>query len=108
MQIMSFLDGLYSCDFEFVPLPEFGQSPVAWIYPKNSILKPLFDKGFLEAGEKGIRSRVEEQRLKESCKSEKFNSVNFSFTAIFFAILCLGFFMSIMTFFIELIWSNMH
>lgn len=104
-EILIISDGLDSCNFEFTRLKDFPVTSTAWMYPKSSILKTLFDKDFIQSGEQGISVRNKRQQEKESCNSTKLIEVNFCFTTLFFGILFIGTIASIIGLAMEVVWS---
>lgn len=84
------------CDFDQVELPEFGRSQVAWMYPKNSILQPLFDDFFNQLKEKGIKARADITSEK-FCNTLEMIPVDVGFTSLIFMIMGLGIVASILT-----------
>lgn len=97
-----FPDHLSLCAFETIEMAEFGRNQLAWMYPTNSILKPLFDDFFHQLSETGIKKRNQESKKERFCKANNMIPVDIGFTTLIFIIIGLGTLISIVTFFIEL------
>lgn len=101
-----FSAGLNACDYDSVELPEFGIHPLAWMYPKNSILGPLFNLEYHRLMEKGIQQRESQKlKVKRFCEDQELIQVDLAFTSILFALLCLGLILSIGTVTFEHLWA---
>ena len=83
------------------PLREFPPFRTSWMYPKNSILQPIFSKYFLELYQKGIIQKMREEFfVKPICDQHRsYDSVNFTFVQVLFMILASG---SIMAIFVSI------
>lgn len=97
------------CDFQQVPFSEIGPFQHAWMYPKNSVLQPIFDRVFFEMGEKGISSKIAEPYKASNqgvCETgNELIQVNLSFVGIVFTILCVGVGLCILVLIMEHVWS---
>lgn len=98
--------GLNERDFGIEQLSEFGTSSVGWMYPKNSILKPLFDEIFLQLEEKGIKQREYQQSPSGEVQSSQLIKVDLGFTTLIFAILFCGTVLALVLFIAELLWNH--
>ena len=85
-------DEQYMCDLMQINLKDWEPSTVDWMYPKNSILQPMFDKFMLDLNEKGIIKRIEDMfSNKKICKeSNDYQQMTFDYVKILFALLILG------------------
>ena len=80
------------CDIIFVPIEEFRSRTNGWMYPKNSILQPMFDKIMLKLYQNGVMEKLKEKYLpKPICNKQKsYPQVDFEFTKLIFFILFFG------------------
>lgn len=98
------IGGLNGRDYGLEKLPEFGDNSVAWVYPKNSILRPIFNKVFFQLEEMGIKQReYQRYQIKGEASSSELIRVDLGFTTLMFAILVFGALVSCVTFSAELI-----
>lgn len=92
------------CQFASIELDNFPATPNGWMYPKNSILRPLFDQYFDELSEKGILDRILKtyQVPNQNCEDEGFMPVDFCFVSFLFILLSLGACLALIFFSIEM------
>ena len=96
-------DNLDRCIFGLHTLPEFPKPPLGWLFPRNSILKPLFDRFFLWKKEHGVIQKLydDQYKHKTDCTDEPFNAIDFQTVALLFALLSVGLILAIISFFVE-------
>ena len=81
------------CDTLFIPLEEFKPAKtVGWMYPKNSILQPMFDRYKLKLYQNGVIKKLHDTFLPmPKCNyKQPFFPVNFDFVAMIFYLLIIG------------------
>ena len=80
------------CDIIFVPIEEFRSRTNGWMYPKNSILQPMFDKIMLKLYQNGVMESLKKKYFpKPICNKQKtYPQVDFEFTKLIFIILLFG------------------
>ena len=73
------------------------------MYPKDSMLSPLFDHFTFDLSSKGLISKLREDYLPEleTCESKTFNPVNLSLVKILFYFLAIGILFSVIISIIE-------
>ena len=69
---------------------------LGWMYPKNSMLQPLFDQYMKQLHEHGILSKIFHTKEK-SCPTDPTIQISFDFVKILFLILCIGILMALLT-----------
>ena len=102
-------DNLDRCIFGLHTLPEFPKPPLGWLFPRNSILKPLFDRFFLWKKEHGVIQKLydDQYKHKTECTDEPFNAIDFQTVALLFALLSVGLILAIISFAVErYLWTN--
>ena len=82
------------CKFSESPATEFGPSYLGWMYPKNSMLKWLFDQYMIKSYEDGLYEKMT-RRTDVTCHSNGLYVVDFKFVGILFGILSSGIIFSI-------------
>ena len=62
------------------------------MYPKNSILQPLFDKLMLEVSEAGVVEQIQQTfHKKTTCtEAQEFTEIGIDFVKVLFMLLCCG------------------
>ena len=95
------------CDIKNGRLDEArGKVKSGWLYPKNSILRPIFDNYMMKISQSGVDNRLRnlfynfEDHL--NCQSD-YEEVGMDITLFLFRLLAVGLVISLMVFFIELI-----
>ena len=96
-------DDLDHCVFGMHTLTEFPNYPIGWLFPKNSILKPLFDWFYMRKREHGMIQKLhdEQYNYKKDCATEPFNSVDFQTVTLLFVLLSVGVLLAIILFIAE-------
>ena len=82
------------CQFTKSRAIDFPVISAGWMYPRNSLLKPIFDSFIHEIHEKGIYRRIVENPT-QTCDENSFISVSLEFVFTLFIILFFGIFVSI-------------
>lgn len=105
------------CDFGFKKFDfggsgsSKGSSGNAWMYPRNSMLKPIFDRAMLEMDETGILDQIIDKYLSnadELCHNNELIQIDFSFVAIGFVVLGAGVGLSMIVMAIEKIFIHLR
>lgn len=80
------------CDIMYAPMQGFRTRTSGWMFPKNSILQPMFDKYKLKLYQNGVIKKLHETFLPmPKCNHEQpFFPVNFDFVAMIFYVLIMG------------------
>ena len=80
------------CDVRYAPMQGFRTRTSGWMFPKNSILQPMFDKYKLKLYQNGVIKKLQETFLQmPKCNNGKpFVQVNFDFVAMIFHVLVVG------------------
>ena len=97
--------GLGAEKFSKAPVQGFPTLFDGWMYPKNSMLKRIFDHEILEIYERGIGDKLLKHH-KNFQEPSEFVPVNFEFALLLFAILTIGVILSLCTFVLELFEIN--
>ena len=76
----------------YVPLQGFRTRTSGWMFPKNSILKSMFDRYKLKLYQNGVMQKLHDTFLPlPKCNYEQpFSPVNFDFVAMVFYVLIIG------------------
>ena len=76
----------------YIPIKEFRTRTSGWMFPKNSILQPMFDIYKLKLYQNGMMQKLQETFLHmPKCNNGKpFVQVNFDFVAMIFHVLVVG------------------
>ena len=84
-------------------LPEFPKSPMGWLFPRNSMLKQLFDGFIMRKKEHGLIQKLYDDQYnhKTECTNEPFNSIDFQTVTLLFALLSVGVILAIISFAVE-------
>ena len=101
-----FLDNWDRCQFDAKTLTEIEETQIGWLFPKNSILKPLFEWFYRRNRENGVIQKLYDLHLKDKtniqCSDDKpFNQIDIHTVALLFGLLAIGVVMAIMTFAME-------
>lgn len=93
------------CDFLKAPIQGVPNFPESWMYPRDSILQPLFDTYWIELIEFGIFDGITRkyQTPEHLCLSDDTEAVNFSFVLLLFIILSVGICGSLIIFTLEML-----
>ena len=80
------------CDIMTVPMKEHKPLTNGWMYPKNSLLQPLFDQYMLELYQTGIVKKIEKKHTIETFCTEGngYIMISFGFVKILFIVLSVG------------------
>ena len=80
------------CDIITVPMKEYQPVRRGWVYPKNSLLQPLFDKYMLKLYQNGIINRIEDfHTTRKYCtENNGYLIIQFGFVKILFILLLIG------------------
>ena len=91
------------CLFGRQKIPELADKPVGWMYPKNSILRILFNRYTLQLQENGVFQQMENQHFppKSNCPATPFHRIDLGTVTIVFVIFVIGFLISLLTFLTE-------
>lgn len=75
-----------------VPMKEHKPLTNGWMYPKNSLLQPLFDQYMLELYQTGIVKKIEKKHTIETFCTEGngYIMISFGFVKILFIVLSVG------------------
>ena len=75
-----------------IQMKEYKPFTNGWMYPKNSLLQPLFDQYMLELYQTGIVQKIEKSYTFEKfCEEENgYIMINFDFVKILFIVLSVG------------------
>ena len=76
-----------------IQMKEYKPLTNGWMYPKNSLLQPLFDQYMLELYQTGIVQRIEKSHTFEKFCGEEGNGyimISFGFVKILFIVLSVG------------------
>ena len=89
-------------------IPELPVAKVGWLFPKNSMLRTLFNHFYIKQQENGVISRLQKFHFKRdiTCPHEPFNSIDFMTVAALFGLLPLGILGSLILFGFEKYSSN--
>jgi len=73
-------------------LEEIPGASNGWMYPKGSILQPLFDRYMEDLTEKGVVEQIRQTFFKKPpcTSSQDFTEIGFDFVKTLFVILCSG------------------
>ena len=86
-------DDLDPCLFGTHALQEIPATSIGWLFPKNSILKPLFDWFYRRKREHGVVQKLYEESFKDKigCSADApFNSIDIQIVALLFLVLSVG------------------
>ena len=81
-------------------MEDYNKPFISWMYPKNSMLKSVFDHFMLEFYEEGIYDRLK-RKNPQICQSDNFMPVDWKFVISLFVILFLGICLSLCTVVLE-------
>ena len=78
-------------------MKEFRTRTSGWMFPKNSILQPMFDRYKLKLYQNGIMQKLQETflHMPKCDNNQPFVQVNFDFVAMIFHILIVGIILAI-------------
>ena len=99
-QSVLFPDNWDHCVFGMHTLPELPKHSLGWLFPRNSILKPLFGWFYNQKREHGIIQKlyVDQYKYKTECTDEPFNSIDFQTVTLLFVLLSVGVILAIISF----------
>ena len=75
-----------------IQMKEYKPYTSGWMYPKNSLLQPLFDQYMLELYQTGIVQKIEKKHTIETFCTEGngYIMISFGFVKILFIVLSVG------------------
>ena len=100
-------DPLKLCELKSNQLKEVkSKTKSGWLYPKNSMLQPIFDEFMIDLHRFGIQPRLEEKYWETidqiKCESE-YEPVGMKIMIVLFELLCIGIGLATLTFIIEIL-----
>ena len=103
MFVYCFTGDVDTCSLGHGPITEIPKTYDAWLYPKNSILRQMFDRLWKILDENGNTKKMEAVYfpLQETCPPDEFAGVNFYFVLALFIMLAFGILASNLLLFIE-------
>ena len=98
------------CDILRVPFRQFRTTTAGWMYPKNSILQPMFDKFILQLNQNGVLKRLHEfyQPTEDLCIDEGYPHTGYDIIGILFVTLASGIMLGIFVVLIEKLFYYIH
>lgn len=80
------------CDLAKAKFKDVTDTAQGWMYPKNSILQPMFDKFMLELAENGVLENIESTFFRKSTcpDTQAFIEIDIDFVKLLFALLSCG------------------
>ena len=80
------------CQLGRYVIQELPVAKVGWLFPKNSMLRTLFNHFYIKQQENGVISRLQKFHFKRdiTCPHEPFHSIDFMTVAALFGLLPLG------------------
>lgn len=94
----------FQCNYAVTTIEEIPTSPVSWMFPKNSILTPLFNKQMFELKKTGILDRLLTEHFKPmdfDCNTIQFVEIDFQLVLVLFITLILGAILSVLIVLVE-------
>ena len=81
-----------ACDYAQTRVKDFTDLSVGWMYPRNSMIQPLFDRFWMQLDERGVIDQLKTKYWgeKPECAPEGIVEVDLNFVIITFIILCFG------------------
>ena len=81
-----------TCDLIKIPMEEFRTTTVGWMYPKNSMLQPLFDRFMKKLYSNGVIYKINMKYLKKEsiCGDGGYPQAGFDVIGVLFLILLIG------------------
>ena len=98
------IDDWDQCQFDAKTLTEIKDTKIGWLFPKDSILKKLFEWFYLRKRENGVIQKLYDRHFKEKigCNDDKsFNQIDIHTVLLLFALLAVGVTVAIVTFAVE-------
>lgn len=97
-------DEALACQFAGIPFKSIPRTTAGWMFPKNSMLQPLFDKFMKELDETGVLDQIFKHHTmkRPECPQAEFSGISIEFSLILFIILAVGVIMSLGLFVLEL------
>ena len=82
---------------------ELPKNKIGWLFPNNSILRPLFDRFFMKHRENGVIAKLKREFMKNevTCPTEPFNQIDFKTLGVLFGLLLSGILLALFTIGIE-------
>ena len=92
-----------TCDLMKVPLKEFRTTTVGWMYPKDSMLQPMFDRFMRQLYRNGVIYKINNKYLQKQavCKDDGYPRTGFDVIGILFLVLLIGISTSIIVAIVE-------
>ena len=81
-----------TCDLMKIPMEEFRTTTVGWMYPKNSMLQPIFDRFMKKLYHNGVIYKINTKYLQigSICKNEGYPQAGFDVIGVLFLVLLIG------------------
>ena len=81
-----------TCDLMKVPMKEFRTTTVGWMYPKDSMLQPMFDRFMRQLYRNGVIYKINNKYLQKEavCKDDGYPQTGFDVIGILFLVLLIG------------------
>ena len=97
------LQRIDACDLMKIPMEEFRTTTVGWMYPKNSMLQPMFDRFMKKLYSNGVIYKIKIKYLKKEsiCKDDVYPQSGFDVIGILFLVLLIGIILSMILVIIE-------
>ena len=102
------MEKIDTCDLIKIPMKEFRTATVGWMYPKNSMLQPIFDRFMKKLYRNGVIYKINTKYLQigSICKIEGYPQAGFDVIGVLFFVLLVGILSSmILAIFEKLKWS---
>ena len=98
------------CDILRIPFRQFRTTTAGWMYPKNSILQPMFDQFILQLNRNGVLKRLHEfyQPTEDLCIEEGYPHTGYDIIGILFVTLASGIMLGIFILLIEKLFYCIH
>ena len=96
------------CKFGRHRIPELLDKPIGWLFPNNSILRPLFNHYTMELQESGVFHKLQNHYLpvKSECPSVPFHQIDLGTVTVIFFLFSIGLIFAILTFAAEKYYSH--
>ena len=86
------MERIDTCDLIKIPMKEFRTATVGWMYPKNSMLQPIFDRFMKKLYRNGVIYKINTKYLQigSICKDEGYPQAGFDVIGVLFLVLLTG------------------
>ena len=90
-------EGFDKCDIVGIQMKDIKPKTVGWMYPKGSVLQPLFDSYWLKLYQNGVIEKLYQRFLPPPIcpNKDSYYEVNFEFAGMIFYLLILGLLLAI-------------